>query len=192
MKVNTNVTRTNREGFTLVEVLVVVVIISILVSAVVMMGSYVTTNAKIQKTKSVMSALNSAINEYQLYHRTTSTIIDLPQGDLPPQMFAPPLTDPPPIGANVNFYGIVRLYIALNTVPSCEEIISQIPENNMFRYFDVDHVLVDAWRNENIQQLNWLRYEYVQGSGNFPVIRSAGPDLLYGTADDILSTEVDG
>lgn len=182
--------RNSIRGFTLVEVLVVAAIIGILMSAAVMVGSYVTTNAKIQKTKSVMSVLNAAIEEYRLYHAQTNP--ELPMGDGTPPSSPPYLSDPPPIGAPVDFDGIVALYYTLETVPSCREILNSIPENNIFLYNGVDKVLVDAWLNENINQLNWLRYEYIQGTGNYPVIRSAGPDLLYGTGDDILSTEIEG
>ena len=190
MKMSEDRARRNWGGFTLVELLVVVAIIGILMSGAVMLGSYVMTNAKIQKTKSVLSALNAAINEYQLFHASTKQ--PLPVGNLPPSLVAPPLTDPPPVGANVDFDGIVALYNALYSVPDCREILNSIPENNIFLYQGVDKVLVDAWLNENINQLNWLRYEYEPDSGNYPVIRSAGPDLQYGTADDILSTQIEG
>jgi len=190
MKVGKNVARTGMRGFTLVELLVVVAIIGILMSGAVMVGSYVTTNAKIQKTKGVLSVLNAAIEEYRMYH--ASTKVDLPAGNLPPPSEPLPLLgDPPPVGAPGDFNGIVALYNALESVPSCREILNSIPENNVILY-GVNKVLVDAWKNENINQQNWLRYEYVPGSGNFPVIRSAGPDLQYGTADDILSTEIEG
>jgi len=174
-------------GFTLVELLVVVAIIGILISGAVMVGSYVMTNAKIQKTKSVLSALNAAINVYQGFHASTKQ--DLPAGNLPPSLVVPPLGDPP--GAPGDFDGIITLYMYLDAVPDCREILNSI-ENNIILYNGVDNVLVDAWMNENINQLNWLRYEYVPGSGNPPVIRSAGPDLQYGTADDILSTQTLG
>jgi prepilin-type N-terminal cleavage/methylation domain-containing protein len=182
-------------GFTLVELLVVTAIIAILMSGAVMVGSYVTTNAKIQKTKSVMSALNAAIDAYQLYYENIQ-VVDLPEGDYPPNLVVPQLSDPPSInppspGLFADFDGIVALYNALNMVPDCRKILERIPKNNVISD-GVNTVLVDAWMNENINQQNWLRYEYVPGSGNYPVIRSAGPDMQYGTADDILSTEIDG
>ncbi|MCP4709928.1 MAG: type II secretion system protein [Planctomycetes bacterium] len=194
MKVRKKMARMRRRGFTLVELLVVVAIIGILMSGAVMVGSYVIQNAKIQQTKSVMSALDAAIKQYQLYHASTNT--ELPLGNLPPQLVIPPLTDPPSInppstGLYTDFNGIVALYNALNDVPDCREILDSISKNNIVLY-GTDKILVDSWMNENINQLNWLRYEYVQGSGNFPVIRSAGPDLQYGTGDDILSTEIEG
>jgi len=192
MSIRKKILRNPLKGFTLVELLVVVAIIGILMSGALMVGSYVTTNAKIQKPKSVMSALNAAINEYRMYH--ASTKLDLPAGDLPPHLIVPPITNPPPTpGADVYFSGIVALYNALELVPSCREIMNSIPENNIILYNGVNHVFVDMWNNENINnQQNWLRYEYDPLTGNFPVIRSAGPDLQYGTADDILSTEIDG
>ena len=207
MRVNTIVTRTDLRGFTLVELLVVVSIIAILLSGAVMVGQYVTTNAKIQKTKSVLSALNTAMNEYQQYHAKTNP--EFPWGDgtppsIPPLLGNPPMNGVAPPGNDINdpafaFGGIARLHFALEQVPSCLETLNRIPENNKSWYtFPVGpatvsyKIYVDAWMNEDISQMNWLRYEYAQGSGNFPVIRSAGPDLVYGTADDILSTEIDG
>ncbi|MBN1765612.1 MAG: hypothetical protein JW860_10170, partial [Sedimentisphaerales bacterium] len=91
------------------------------------------------------------------------------------------------------------LYIYLDTVPDCREIISKLPDRATSNkdnegggdYVDLDNdgqldvaliEVIDAWGNPI-----WYRW---QGFGNFPELISAGPDGIFGNADDIRSTEL--
>jgi len=186
--------RSDSAGFTLAEILVVIVIIGILITGIIQVGSYVRTSAQIKNTKTVISELVAALNEYQIHIRNLPGL-DFPPGDrTPTAMF--PLGDPPPQALDpLDFNGIIELYLRLDQVPACKTILDRIAKKNTVTFIDpVERlsyiVLVDAWKNERINQLNWLHYEYEPGQGNFPVIRSAGPDTLFGTADDIISTDI--
>ncbi|MFC1782244.1 type II secretion system protein [Planctomycetota bacterium] len=189
-KVKFSLVPSSGPGFTLVEILVVVAILGLLLGGVVAIGSHVRTNAQIKNTKSVMSTLVTAIEEYKLYYSSVPDDL-LPLGDLLPIGDPPAENDPPNVVLQKwpYFDGIILLYQRLNQVPACRAILEKIPEKNTI-LFGGEVVLVDSWKNERINQLNWLHYEYIPGYGNSPVIRSAGPDTKFGTADDILSTEL--
>jgi len=84
------------------------------------------------------------------------------------------------------------LCYCLSDVPKCQEILDSIPDrakSNM----DKDSIVaygqektlievLDAWENP-------ILYEHTKGSGNAPVLTSAGEDGEFGNADDIISSE---
>ena len=153
-----------RGGSTLIEMMVAVAIIAILVTGIMAIGSHVRTNAQIKNTQSVIRALVAALEEYRNYRGTAGSLtFDFPH---PPE---------------VN--NIVELYETLEEIPSCRAILEKIPESNTLYDVDGNIALTDAWR------VQLLEYIY-NGPGNFPTIRSAGPDMQFDTADDILSTEL--
>ena len=172
-KVKIPITFSLRRGFTLIEILVVVAILGILLGGMVSVGSHVRTNAQIKNTKSVIRALVAALEEYRNYRGTAGSLgFDFPN-------FPVDLTNDPT--------NIVRLYPILNQIPSCRAILEKIPESNKELNAAGYIVLRDAWRDGN----TWMPLEYIyNGPGNFPTIRSAGPDMQPYTADDIISTEL--
>ena len=165
--------RARQRGFTLVEILVVVAIIAILISGIVGVGSFVHTNSQIKNTKNVIRAVVAALEEYRNYKQVPGTFFDFPDNviDIPGD----------------DEYDIIGLYLILNKVPSCKTILDRIPESNKEIDIAGNIILIDAWRDgADYRQLLY----YYMGSGNFPVIRSAGPDMVYDTEDDIISTDL--
>jgi len=201
-------------GFTLVEILVVVVIIAILASGMVVVGRQIFENAKERSTKGTIGILVAALEEYRDYKDNHSGPFLFPEepGPKPP---GPDLTfDQAMINAGFSVFlenaespydntsSIEFLYYFLDEIPSCREILAKLPAR-MRTNEDGDSArdditgrtkplfeVRDAWEDPDDETImNSLRYE-VQGEGNFPLITSAGPDGEFGGADDILSREM--
>jgi len=75
---------------------------------------------------------------------------------------------------------IIDAYIALNELPQSEKILGKLSGTATERQGGAV-VFIDAWKNE-------LRYDNPV-NGNFPIIKSAGPDGVFDSADDIISSE---
>jgi len=154
---------------------VVVVIITILVVGIVSVGRVVKTNAQIKVTKNTLSLVNNALQEYfnkrKGFPRHSGTVEE------------------------INAY----LYAWLNELPASQAILSELPEKaTELREGAVVTiggrdfariVLVDSWTKGSSQQRRELKY-INQNDGNFPLLISAGPDGVFDTADDIVSSEI--
>ena len=130
----------------------------ILTTGIITVGAYVRKKAKIDETKSYINILTSALQEYKNYKEANFPGYPAGNGD-----------------------NMQNLFVKLNDVPNCRKILDKIPSEKLQ---DDDNngvidTVYDAWSNP---------MEYVNtGSGNFPTIRSAGPDETFNTADDITS-----
>jgi prepilin-type N-terminal cleavage/methylation domain-containing protein len=151
-----------RGGFTFVEILVVVVIISIIVTGIIVVASSVLKKARVNATKGIIQNLASALQEYKNYHEA-------------------------------NFNGFVtnnNTWIeALYDVPKCKDILKNIPDDHKANekmingeYNNTVDTIYDSWDEPIEIESN--------GAGNFPTIRSLGPDKKRDTADDIINDTI--
>ncbi|MCF7958969.1 MAG: type II secretion system protein GspG [Phycisphaerae bacterium] len=88
-----------RRGFTLVEILVVIVIITILAAAMMGIGKGIMEKTKRNTTETTLQVLNSALQEYYDQFKGYPTC------------------------------GPGQLYQALDALPSCREILERLPDN---------------------------------------------------------------
>ena len=158
---------TYRGGFTFVEILVVVVVISIVVTGIIVVASAVLKKAKVNATKGIIQNLVSALQEYKNYHEA-------------------------------NFGGFVtnnKWIEELYEVPSAKKILNNIPADHLADNFtrDNNNNLIPG-QNEGVDTIygSWDMPIVIEthGAGNFPTIRSRGPDKEIGTADDIISDTI--
>ena len=191
-------------GFSLIELLVVIAIIVIVIAGMVTVGAHVRTKAQIQTTETTIGLLVSALTLYE------DSEGGYPDVTYPGDLYPPGDVT---IGTHGDFIwddaedltateqgdridalaSIEGLYYWLDQVPDCREILANLPETATAND-DGDAVFVDG-RTKSLIEVNdaWggpIWYEPgVSGSGNFPVLTSAGPDGVFGTADDIISSE---
>ena len=83
------------------------------------------------------------------------------------------------------------LYCVMEDVPGCKAILEKLPVDVAVN--DDNDLVIIRGQAKPLLEVNdaWghpLWYAY-KGPGNFPAITSAGPDGLFDTADDIVSTE---
>lgn len=94
-------------------------------------------------------------------------------------------------GRRLALASIEFLYCVMEDVPGCKAMLEKLPVDVAVND-DNDSVTIRG-QAKPLLEVNdsWghpLWYQY-RGAGNFPVIASAGPDGLFNTADDIVSTE---
>lgn len=149
-----------KDGLSLVEILVVVAIIAILATMLIGVASRINNQAKEQGLESTFTLLDSALQEY---NEAT--------GKFPEQL-------------EKNFTNALMhseyLYRELNLIPESRMILAKINKSmikNEYGTIDTPQEIYDPWGTV-------LDYAYVPGE-NFPELVSAGPDKLFGTADDI-------
>lgn len=145
-------------GLTLVEMLIVVAIIALLTSMVIALAGRIDNQAKERGLETTFGLLASALQEYYEY-----------TGGFPEEVGTVPVER-----SEV-------LYRALNSIPSSRKILEEMSSLLVEDKGGTLGVLeiYDPWGTV-------LDYTYVLGD-NFPVITSAGPDRIPGTADDITS-----
>ena len=190
--------RNQRGGaFTLVEILIVVAIIALLASVMVGVGRQVRKNAKIRATQSIMQMLCTALEEYNDDKGGFPPEIKDIENDFPGtdvgrhnDMTWPDTDDPTDLIAALASVEVMYWY--LSEAPGSRKIIDRLPDSYVVNE-DNDSVEV-AGRAKPLIEVNdaWgrpLKYEN-QGGGNFPLLRSAGPDGELETADDIISREL--
>ncbi len=100
-----------------------------------------------------------------------------------------------PVAGRWALTSIEIFYVVLNDIPSCREMLRKIPDS-MLLNADNDYVdriegkvplmeINDMWGNPL-----WYQSQGVGAGSSFPVIISAGPDEIFFSADDIISTEI--
>jgi len=156
------------EAFTLIELMVVMFIIGVLVAMVVGVGKYVYDEAGRKETRSILTVVQSAVEQYKEV-----------AGDYP--------DDAAVTGVGPANSSRVLLYHFKGSDPGSETMqkrirdasgtyILKLPSDS---YSGGDKIL-DSFGNE-------LRYEKAGGFGGKPVVISPGPDGQLGTADDLRS-----
>lgn len=165
-------------GLSLIEVLVAVAIIAILSAGLYAVGNYLDTKMKIERTKSTIHLLITALERYHDFYEQFP-IYD--NNDAPPGYYP----------ADGKCIGIEKVYYRLSLAPESRKILEQIrslnrrrKENrNPIRNLDGDDYfeLYDPWGNE-------LLYYYDTGD-NFPELKSEGPKSGNQYRDDDISSK---
>lgn len=165
-------------GFTLVEMLIVVVIIGILVTVVVGVSKMVIARAAGEKTRTYMQTITLAINAY---HEAAG---DYPpeEADIPavPEEWYPRMR---PEEKRQRMWAAFcrnkKLYQQLIAVPSAQKRLAALPEDAVSSIYG-ENIFVDGFET-------YMDYFRTGGIGGLPVLISAGPDRTFDTEDDIRS-----
>jgi prepilin-type N-terminal cleavage/methylation domain-containing protein len=157
-------TRGYKQGLSLVEMLIVVAIIALLATMVISVASRIDTQTKEKGLDSLFALLDGALEEYKDF-----------QGVFPSQ----PVKDFTAVAIHSE-----NLYKELYSVPASRKVLDKISDSLIQHKVDTGAVppvpeIYDPWGTV-------LDYRYVAGD-NFPELVSAGPDKIFGTADDITS-----
>jgi len=151
-------THKDKEGLTLIEMVVVIGIIAALTAMVIGMGPHFDKQAKEKGLKSTFAMLEGALQEYYGYRGA------FPDPNLPPYSTHS-----------------AALYGQLYAMPDSRKILEEINESLIRKNPDKADMpqIHDPWGTV-------LEYFYSPGD-NFPKLVSAGPDKIFGTGDDIRS-----
>ena len=157
-------TRRYKQGMTLVEMLIVVAVIALLASMVIGIVARIENQSKERGLKSTFELLEGALQEY---HEYTNGFPGQPEKNL----------------ANAAAHS-EYLYKELHLIPNSRKILEEISDSLIKHNVDTGTIppipeIYDPWGTV-------LDYTYVPGD-NFPELISAGPDKIFGTADDISS-----
>ena len=157
-------TRRYMHGLSLVEMLIVVGVIALLATMVIGVASRIENQSKEKGLESTFALLEGALEEYREY-----------KGFFPAQ----PVKDFTDVSLHSE-----NLYKELYSIPDSRKILDKIKDSLIKDDFDSGIVppipeIYDPWETA-------LDYRYVAGE-NFPEIVSAGPDKIFGNADDIKS-----
>jgi len=149
-----------KQGVTLVEILVVVAIVALLTTMVIGIAARVDNQSKERGLECTFALLEGALQEYREY-----------TGKFPEQ--------PEKNFTNVPVHS-EYLYKELHLIPESRKILGQISDSvlkNEYGTAETPAEIYDPWGTV-------LDYRYVPGD-NFPEVISAGPDKIFGTADDV-------
>jgi prepilin-type N-terminal cleavage/methylation domain-containing protein len=174
-KITSKIPRAGRRGFSLLELLVVITVITLLVAGMVTVANHVQLNAKIKNTKITITLLNNALEEYKAFKDTGSGVDVWPvsiDAFTPGSSFADKLEYrlagflnlslpfvPPDFefkGGSHNAMGwddesmfalsnIEFVYYCLDDVPKCHEILERIADQAKS---NVDNDSMVAYRQE--------------------------------------------
>lgn len=167
-------------GFTLVEMIIVVMVIAILVGVVIGVSKMVSARAAGEKTRMYMQTIMLAINTY---HEATGdypaqeTSIPAVPDDWYPRMRPWEKRD----RMWAAFCRNKKLYHQLIAVPSAQKKLTALPKDavsNIYGYGE--NVFVDGFET-------YMDYFETGGIAGSPVLISAGPDRTFDTEDDIRS-----
>ncbi len=210
----------NSKAFTLVEIMVVVVIMLIMISAIIGLGKIVHDNAREKLTKSTLQILVDALQEYKSSKGQMGRAFVFPNesGVGPYTLFADMLTilnsRPENLGGLINDYSagnhnaapwpyesycmaansIEIFYTVISDVAACRTLLNKLP-NETVRNLDNDSLAV---RSTTLNREMCEIYDawgtplryQNQGVNNLPLIQSAGKDGQFDTEDDIFSTDI--
>jgi prepilin-type N-terminal cleavage/methylation domain-containing protein len=152
-------TRHNRRGMTLMELLVVTIILGLLMSLGLGIGSALLIKADRQKTIGTMAIVMGAIDVY--YEQC---------GAYPPQKDENDVTYP------YSDY----LLTTLKLCPAAQKALSALDQQAMNEGAECGYAFIDGFNMP-------IRYLATGGLGGAPQLSSAGPDGKYNNADDITS-----
>jgi len=213
----------------MIEIIVVITIILILLAGMVKLGGVVRNSAMEKNTKTTISLLNTALQEYQTSRQGQTDL------SFPPEPYQIWFVTGSGNFWDINYFeacwptgiGIVFdfgthqtptnltwkdwasldttqqteritarasievLYNWLQDVPACRKILEKI--SDIARTNEDNDYVQRSGQQMPLLEVNdaWghpIRYRN-HGAGNFPVLTSAGPDGLFETADDIISSE---
>ena len=154
--------RRYEHGLSLVEMLIVIGVIALLATMVISVASRIDNQAKEKGLESLFTLLEGALEEYKEF-----------QGVFPHQ----PVKDFTNAAAHSEY-----LYQQLSSIPDSKSILEKISDSLIKNKYETTQALqeiYDPWGTV-------LEYRYTPGD-TFPVLISAGPDKVFGTADDISS-----
>jgi prepilin-type N-terminal cleavage/methylation domain-containing protein len=151
-----------KQGLTLIEMVVVVGIIALLVTMIISLVSRFDNQARERGLEGTFTLLEDALQEY---HEFTDGFPEQPEKDF----------------ANAAAHS-EYLYQQLYSIPDSRNIMEKISDSLIKNKYETTQALpeiYDPWGTS-------LEYRYITGD-TFPVLISAGPDKIFGTADDIRS-----
>lgn len=158
--------RRNKDGFTLVEILVVVALIAILATLVVGVAGRIDAQTKEKALESTFMLLDSALQEYRQF---TDKFPEQPENN----------------PANAAAHSEL-LYYELNSVPDSRSVLEKIDNSSIKNKYGASGTPVGTSAEIYDPWGTVLDYRYSAGE-NFPVMVSAGPDKMFGTTDDMNS-----
>lgn len=155
-----------KTAVTLIEVLVVIALLAVLVTAGLGVSSYIQTQAREKLAESTISVLVTALGQYYEYWS------EFPNPD-------PSKQNDPDCDLSCEVL-CKQLYSTPNSRKICQSIQdSQVANADNDAYLE----FVDPWGTA-------LRYGYDSNdSNNFPVIESAGPDKEFGSSGDNITSK---
>ena len=154
--------RKHKNGVTLIEMVIVVAIMALLATMVIGIASRIDDRTKEKGLANIFALLESALQEY---HQYTNKFPEQPEKNF----------------TNAAAYSEL-LYAELHSIPSSRKVLEKIGDSLLENKFGDNSTLpeiYDPWGTA-------FDYRYVTGD-NFPELISAGPDKVFGTADDISS-----
>jgi len=150
-----------RGGFTLIELMAVIVIVSILAALTVSVGMYLRQDSSRKLTVATMDILSAAIAAYQ------DEIGFVPDDNAPNDPNPPP---PTPVTENTQAEARSKnLYKQLSEVKSSAERLANLPQEAK----DSNEFFLDGFERP-------IDYQKNKGMGGAPVLISAGPDGVFG------------
>ena len=158
-------------GFTLIEMIIVVMVIAILVGVVIGVSKMIAARAANEKTRMYMETISLAI---ETYYESTK--------DYPYQETDIPETPDDWRWTSRDWHAFMRnkkLYQQLIAVPSAQKRLAALPEDAVRNIYG-ENVFIDGFEM-------FLDYFRSGGVGGSPVLISAGPDRTFDTEDDIRS-----
>jgi prepilin-type N-terminal cleavage/methylation domain-containing protein len=179
MKPSANIFRRNLGpggGFTIIEMLAVIVILAILVTLGVRIGAYVRDEGKRKTTRAAQSIVMNAISKFhEMYDKYPTDsggetgLLTILKGDTTDALFTQTFGRAP----NAGEVDALNLRIKSDITPKLGDLPKATLTNSDF---------LDGW-------LHPMQYSATGGPGGTPVLISRGANDNFGTADDIRSSD---